>query len=237
MAKFSRKQIAVMARAAGWGTRSEDVSWVAMAESSGHSETVNEINCVGLLQINQPAHRSSHPKWTVKWLQDPINNLSAGRVLFKAAGNSFDKDWADSKSKGGIPEGWGPHVTGSGGGGDATQTKDDPCELLKGTPGYDYCVEDNTPGGGGDDFSITDTAEQIGRLAQAVAKAGNWLADPGNWVRIAYVTGGGLLALTAVSVIIRPYTAGVYGQVMRALPVKTVKDIARQSRRNPSEES
>lgn len=234
MAKFSRGQIAVMARAAGWGSRSEDASWVAMAESSGDAIKVNEIGCVGLLQINQPVHVGSHPKWTVKWLQDPMNNLSAGLVLFKAAGNSFDQPWADSKHKGGIPEGWGPHVTGSGsGGGSASQVDSDPCKYLKGTPGYDQCVADN---GGPAVPSLGDTAAQIGRLAQAVAKAGNWLADPGNWVRIAYVTGGGLLALTAMSVIIRPYTAGAYRDVRRALPVQTTKDVARQLRRNPPSE-
>lgn len=227
MAKWSRQQIAVMARASGWGARSEDVSWVAMAESGGDSKVVNEIGCVGLLQINQPVHVKSHPKWTVKWLQDPMNNLAAGLVLFKAAGNSFDAPWADSKTKGGIPEGWGPHVSGSGSTG-ATQTADDPCAYLKGTAGYEPCrnsvdkgedYQDNPPGDG----SLADTALQIGRLAQAVAKAGNWLANPGNWVRVAYVVGGGVLAITAVSVVVRPYAARGYREVTGALPIKSTR--------------
>lgn len=236
MAKWSRVQIAIMARASGWGSHSEDVSWVAMAESGGDDKTVNSIGCVGLLQINQPVHVGSHPKWTVKWLKDPMNNLAAGLVLFKADGNSFESAWADSKHKGGIPEGWGPHVgAGSSSGSDATQTADDPCALLKDTPGYDQCVADNGGKSNGTP-SLGDTAAEIGRLAQAVAKAGNWLADPANWVRIGYVIGGGLLALTAASVIIRPYAAGAYGDVRRALPVRTTKDVARQLRRNPNEE-
>lgn len=224
MAKWSRTQIEVMARAAGWGKHSADVSWVAMAESSGDDSVENSIGCIGLLQINQPVHVGSHPKWTVKWLQNPMNNLAAGLVLFKAAGNSFDAAWGDSKNKGGIPEGWGPHV--GSGSSDATQTADDPCDLLKGTPGYDYCTRNKGDTGPG--TSVGDTAAEIGRLAQAVAKAGNWLADPANWVRIAYVAGGALLALTTVSVIIQPYARGAYGQVRRALPVRTVRDVARQ---------
>lgn len=235
--KYGRTSIAVMARAVGWGSHSEDVSWVAMAESGGDARVVNSIGCVGLLQINQPVHVASHPKWTRAWLQDPMNNLTAGLVLFKAGGNSFDGPWADSKHKGALPEGWGPHVSADAGGGgsDATQTADDPCDLLKGTPGYEYCTR-NKGDSGPDGTDLGDTAAQLGRLAQAVAKAGNWLADPGNWVRIAYVAGGGLLALTAINVIIQPYAARAYRQVYSALPVRTVRAAVRPRRSAPTEE-
>lgn len=234
MAKWSRAQIEVMARASGWGERSKDVSYVAMAESGGDSKIVNAIGCVGLLQINQPVHVKKHPKWTRAWLQDPMNNLAAGKVLYDEAGK-FDGPWLDSRDKGG-GGGWGSKVSGGSGGTDATQVGDDPCDALKGTPGYDYCVRnkgDDGPDAGG---GLMDTAEQIGRLAQAVAKAGNWLANPGNWVRIAYVAGGGLLALTAVSVIAQPYARTAYGQVRRALPVRTVQNVGRRLR-SESEES
>lgn len=233
MAKWPRGSIEIMARASGWGARAKDVSYVAMAESSGDDKVVNSIGCVGVLQINQPVHVRAHPKWTVKWLQDPINNLAAGKVLYDAAGKKFDGPWLDSRDKG-AGGGWGQHVKGAGGGSGVEQAKDDPCELLKGTPGYDYCVRDKGDSGTPGD-ALGDTAAQIGRVAQAIAKAGNWLADPANWVRIAYVTGGGLLALTAVSVIIRPYAAGAYRDIRRALPVQTTKDVARQMRRNPQE--
>lgn len=229
MATYSRAQIEIMALGVGWGSRSKDISYVAMAESSGNSITVNSIGCVGLLQINQPVHVGSHPKWTRAWLQDPINNLTAGLVLFKGAGNKLDGPWADSKNKG-DGGGWGEHVSSSSG---AVQVDDDPCKYVIGPLG-DACREEQN--GGSVVPKVGDTAEQLGRVAQAVAKAGNWLADPGNWVRIAYVAGGGLLALTAVNVIIQPYTNRAYRQVMGALPVKTTKDVARQLRRNPSDE-
>lgn len=241
MAKWGRNEIAIMARGVGWGANADAVAWVSLAESGGDASAVNSIGCVGLLQINQPVHVASHPKWTVQWLKDPMNNLAAGLVLFKAAGNRFDRDWADSKNKGGIPEGWGPHVAAKLGGGsgatDATQAADDPCRLVTGAA-HDLCVQDrknrenNTPLDQGDPAG---TAEQLGRLAQAVAKAGNWVSDPANWVRIAYVTGGAVLALVAVNVIIQPYAARAYRQVAAALPVRTVRDVARQARPNPKE--
>lgn len=227
-----------MATSVGWGTHADDVSWVAMAESSGDDKVVNGIGAVGLLQINQPVHVHDHPNWTVSWLQNPLNNLSAGLILFNAAGKTFGPDWADSRSKGGIPEGWGPHVSaaaGGTGGGSSTATQvDDPCALLKGTPGYDYCVAQHSGGSGTP--SLGDTAAQIGRLAQALAKAGNWVANPANWVRVAYVAGGAVLALVAVNVIVQPYAARSYGQITRALPIRTVRDVARQARPNPKTE-
>lgn len=245
MTKWTRSQVRVMALGAGWGARSEDVSWVVMAESGGDDKIVNSIGCVGLLQVNQPVHVTAHPKWTRTWLQDPLNNLTAGKILFDAAGKSFSQPWADSKHKGGIPEGWGPHVSAAAGGtGGATQAADDPCADLKGTPAYDYCkkngaedqvvpLDPDDPGAGAGG-SILDLANQIGRIAQSVAKAGNWLANPENWVRIAYVGGGAVLALVAVNVIVQPYMARSYRQVRAALPVETTKKIINRSKEGQS---
>lgn len=233
MAKYSRQQIAVMARGAGWGKESENVSWVAMAESSGDASAENSIGCIGLLQINQPVHVGSHPKWTRSWLKDPINNLSAGLVLYKAAGNSYDAAWADSKNKGGIPEGWGPHVSGSG----ATQASDsfgssDPLEQFwnkllgkpkrgPGSPDYNQ-----DPFNLNDQLGLTglqDTATQLGRIAQAIAKAANWMADPANWVRVAYVTGGSLLVLTAVATVSKPYVSTAANKITGVMPSRILK--------------
>jgi hypothetical protein len=241
VATFSRVQIEVMARAAGWGARSKDVSWVAMAESSGDARQVNSIQCVGLLQINQPVFIDQHPSWTIEYLQDPMNNLRVGLTIFQQAGNQFDGPWADSKTKGGIPGGWGPHVTGGStgtgtgsSGGDAAQVADDPCKYIKG-PAHKHCVgslpDPGTypdPSGGG----IWDTAAEIGRLAQTVAKAGNWLADPANWVRIAYVVGGGILAVTAIDVIIRPAVSGASGQLGRTVTGTATKSLLARRRAN-----
>lgn len=240
--KYSKAQVAIMARAAGWGSRSNDVAEVAMAESGGDSNVVNSIGCVGLLQINQPVHVKAHPKWTRSWLQNPINNLSAGLVLYKAAGSKFDGPWLDSRDKGG-GGGWGGKVSGSSGG-TASQVDDsfggsDPLEDfwndLLGEPERGPGSEgwDDDPFGLNQDLGldgIREVADQLGRLAQAVAKAGNWLSAPNNWVRIAYVTGGALLALLAINTIVQPPAARGVRQVTSALPVKTAKKAARRLR-------
>jgi hypothetical protein len=230
--KYSRQQIALMARSAGWGKQADNVAWVAMAESSGDASAVNSIGAVGLLQINQPVHVGSHPKWTVSWLKDPINNLEAGLVLYKAAGNKYDGPWLDSRDKGG-GGGWGQHVSGSG----ATQASDsfgssDPLEdfwnkLLgkpkRGPGSEDY---DEDPFGLNDTLGLSglqDTATQLGRMAQAIAKAGNWMSDPANWVRVAYVTGGALLVLTAVATVSKPYVATAANKISGVMPSRILK--------------
>ncbi|MFE0812668.1 transglycosylase SLT domain-containing protein [Streptomyces sp. NPDC058848] len=219
-----------MARAVGWGERSADAAEVAMAESGGDDKIVNSIGCVGLMQINQPVHVKAHPTWTRKWLQNPMNNLKAALVLYEAAGRKFDGPWLDSRDKGG-GGGWGGKVSGSSGGTRGTQVDDDPCGLLYG-PAKEACMEAHEGGGGGGGVldGMAETAAQLGRIAQAVAKAGNWLSDPNNWVRIAYVGGGAFLALVAVNTIVQPYAARSYRQVAGALPTKTAKDVARQVR-------
>ncbi|WP_371591262.1 transglycosylase SLT domain-containing protein [Streptomyces sp. NBC_00470] len=241
MATWSKQQIAIFARSAGWGKRSEDAAEVAMAESSGRDNIVNSIGCVGLMQINQPVHVKAHPKWTVAWLKDPIHNMEAALVLYKGAGNKWDGPWLDSRDKG-SGGGWGGKVSGSSGG--TQQIGDDPCKGLEGRV-KDMCEESQDSLGkelpNSDPLGLEamkQVATQLGRLAQMGAKAGNWLGEPGSWVRVAYVVGGAALGLTAVAVIIRPYTAGAYRQVSAALPVKTTKRIVRAAReRSSSEES
>lgn len=237
MTKWNRTAIEVMARGEGWGARSKDASYVAMAESGGDDKVVNSIGCVGLMQINQPVHRAAHPTWTVKWLQDPTNNLKAALVLYKAAGNKFDGPWLDSRDKGG-GGGWGQHVKGSGGGGlRQVDSPEEACKHLNG-PAREACIqgerERQEGGGGGGPLDALDdlgeVADQIGRLAQAMAKAGNWLGSPANWLRIVYVAGGGLLGLAAVAVIVRPYSMNAYRQVSAVLPTKTAKRAVRAVR-------
>lgn len=235
MTTWGRSQIEVMARAAGWGNTSRDISYVAMAESSGNDKTVNPIGAVGLLQILQPTHVKDHPTWTVKWLQDPMNNLKAGLVLYKQAGNKLDGPWLDSRDKG-DGGGWGKHVSGSGSSvspvsdEDKRKKAEDACSLLKGAA-YDECVRVHMEDGGGSLNplqNLNDTAVQISRLAQALAKAGNWMADPANWVRVVYVVGGGILAIAAVNIVARPYINPLARSVRQVIPVKTARDVKRQ---------
>lgn len=242
--KYSRAEIQAMAVLAGWGARASDASWVAMAESSGDASVVNSIGAVGLMQVNQPVHVKAHPGWTVRWLQNPTNNLRAAKILFDEAGGKWDGPWLDSRDKGGLPTGnggWGQHVKGSG----ATAVSD-PCAGLTGdmkrrceeSKGgtQDIPIDPNDPGAGTD---LAGLIGQVGRIAQVTAKAANWAADPANWVRVVYVVGGGVLAIAAVNVIARPVVAPVGQAVRQVVPVKTYRRArtAVARRRETSKES
>lgn len=65
---------------------------VALAESSGRTEVVNSIGCVGLWQINRPAHQPAHPGWTQSWLQNGANNATAAFSV--SAGGTNWGPWA-----------------------------------------------------------------------------------------------------------------------------------------------
>lgn len=233
MAKYSRAEIEGMAVLAGWGRHARDASWVAMAESSGDASIVNSIGATGLMQVNQPVHVKANPGWSVKWLQNPMNNLRAAKKLFDQAGQKWDGPWLDSRDKGGLPTGnggWGQHVRGGGG---ASQVDDegDACDLLpEGGMAREYCERDDGSDGGAPDTGtplddVKDTAEQLGRIAQAIAKGANWIADPANWVRVVYVVGGGVLTVAAVNVIARPAIAPAVQAVKQVVPTKTYRRV------------
>src|SRR5690606_24051681 len=59
---------------------------IAMAESSGRTDVVNSIGCVGLWQINQPVHVKANPKWTQAWLKNPFNNAFAAKQIRASQG-------------------------------------------------------------------------------------------------------------------------------------------------------
>jgi hypothetical protein len=231
VAKYSRAEIEGMAVLAGWGRHARDASWVAMAESSGDASIVNSIGATGLMQVLQPVHVKANPGWSVKWLQNPMNNLRAAKKLFDQAGQKWDGPWLDSRDKGGLPTGnggWGQHVKGSGGG--ISQVDDDPCDLLPEGPARDWCERDDGSDGGTPDMGtplddVKDTAEQLGRIAQAIAKGANWIADPANWVRVVYVVGGGVLTVAAVNVIARPAIAPAVQAVKQVVPTKTYQRV------------
>ena len=82
MPTLSQTQIAMYARAAGLPGDPDVWAAVAMAESSGRTDIVNSIGCVGLWQINQPVHVKRHPTWTVRWLSDPMNNAKAAKAIY-----------------------------------------------------------------------------------------------------------------------------------------------------------
>lgn len=222
MATYSAAQVSVMARSVGW-PNPDLVGQIAMAESSGSSTVVNSIGAVGLLQVNQPVHVHDHPSWTVAYLQDPINNLRAGLTLYnadKAAGGSGYRPWVSSQDV------WGKTAAATAISDPGGSDKYKGCEGIAGPVG-DWCKQmdqGQTPDPGG--ATGGGSADGLLRLAQDAAKAGNWLADPRNWVRVAYVAGGAILIITAIAVIAKPYAASVQS----ALPTEGAKTAVRRTK-------
>lgn len=170
---------------------------VAMAESSGSTTVVNSIGCVGLWQINQPVHVKSHPTWTVRWLQDPVNNAKAAKVIHASQGW---RAWEAYTGPDGVGSDgpWKTYYKGGGKGG-ATQAFDpwDPLDILP-EGSTDKLGEAPILGG------LDDVATGIAATAEAVQKAGSWLGNSKNWVRIGYVVGGSVLVIVGAYIVAAP---------------------------------
>jgi TRAP-type C4-dicarboxylate transport system permease small subunit len=60
-------------------------------------------------------------------------------------------------------------------------------------------------------IGVLDTVTKVGG---AVTNTARWVSNPKNWVRVAYVIGGGILVYAAVESLILPYTTKAVGKVM-----------------------
>jgi hypothetical protein len=189
MATLSKAQIQAIAMTVGL-PQPELMAAIAMGESSGRTDVVNSIGCVGLWQINQKEWVKSHPTWTVSWLKNPVNNARAAKVIYGIQGlqaweaytNGAYKQYLSSTSQG-SPSLW------------------DPLGIL--------------PEGSTDVLpSAGDALGGLQDIASFSAKAGNWISNPSNWVRILYVIGGAALAIGGVALLARP----AVNQVASVLP-------------------
>lgn len=209
MPTLTQDQIVQVARAGGLPGDPEVWAAIAMAESSGRTDVVNSIGCVGLWQINQPAHVKAHPTWTVAWLQNPVNNARAAAVTYRAQGFGAWEAYTGPDGKGSDGP-WRQYYRGSNAS-QAGWSPDfwnlDPFGLVPGNPHKDYSPGD--PFGGDPPYSgSVDTAQGvatgIGAIAEAVQKSAVWLGNAKNWERIGYVVGGGVLVLLGLTIVARP---------------------------------
>jgi hypothetical protein len=100
MATLTYQQIVQVARTGGLPGDPEVWAAIAMAESSGRTDIVNEIGCVGLWQVNQPVWVKLHPTWTVAWLKNPVNNAKAAAYVYRAQGFSAWQAYTGPDGKG-----------------------------------------------------------------------------------------------------------------------------------------
>jgi hypothetical protein len=225
MPTLNQAQIAQVARTAGLPGDPDVWAAVAMAESSGRTDVINSIGCVGLWQINQPVHVKRHPQWTVAWLQNPVNNAKAAKEIYRSQGWNAWEAYTGPDGRGSDGPWRQYYRKGSGG---ATQVFDwkDPFGIwpeemdphLKG-PLDEWFGDEPTDEFGNplDSTGIGDVAKGLGTIAEAVQKSAVWLGNAQNWVRIGYVAGGALLVVMGLSIVAKPVLAATpAGKVAKA---------------------
>lgn len=209
MTVYSRAEIEQFALNAGFEKALAKVfSFVALAESSGKSDAHNSYvekgvryDVWGLWQIST-IHQADHPEWTRDWLLNPQNNAKAARTLQQASGM---KPWESSRDG---DNGWLKSVKNSGG---PTLLEKVPIlgDIKRGT---DALVDTTT--------AVTDVLGDVGKAAW---KAGGWLGNPHNWLRIAYVGLGAGTIIVGLAKLIG-YDAGI-------LPSKAMANLASGSKK------
>lgn len=223
MPTLTQDQIVQVARAGGLPGDPEVWAAIAMAESSGRTDIVNSIGCVGLWQINQPAHVGSHPTWTVSWLSNPLNNAKAAAVVYRAQGFGAWEAYTGPDGKGSDGP-WRNYYRGSKAG-SATQVFDwgdifgPPSwkDVQRGEGWADGMTKD-VPGPSLTD--VGDVAKGVGAIAEAVQKTAVWLGNAKNWERIGYVAGGALLVVLGLTIVARPVINGAMNATPAGRAVK-----------------
>ncbi len=213
MPTLSLAQMSAYARSAGFTpNQAATMAAIGMAESSGRTWIVNSTGHVGIWQIS-PEHRAEHPTWTESWLKNPANNARAAKTVYNKQGyqawEAFTKGRSDKYIK----------------------------EARKVTPG---ATDEVFSGRGerpldsiiGEDASdalshgLEDAViDPLSGITSFAAKAGNWLSNPTNWLRIGYAVIGGLMAVGGLVIVAKP----VLGPVASATPLGRVAKLARSA--------
>lgn len=160
---------------------------IALAESSGRIDAVGGPNAngtydYGVWQINEGAHPQlfqQYPQW---W------SAANGKMAFDVwtrAGNKWTP-WSVWNS--GAYRFYSPEAL-------AAASKIDPIEI--------------SPESDPDPISaIPEALNEIGNafksIAGGVGKAGQWMGEGGNWVRVAQVVAGGAMLLSALTIVMKP---------------------------------
>lgn len=188
-----------------------EVGW---AESGGDTKVVNSIGATGVWQILQPLHVKSHPSWTTAWLQNPLNNARAAKVLYdadrKAGGNGL-RPWEDSRLKGN-GGGWGKAVGTTQADWKPFEDWNDPLDL------WDEDTMGPAPESPWESLTgetppeslenAVDAAAALGDIAKLGVKAGEWLSNPRNWLNLTYVVLGGAAVIVAIVPTVRSQVIG-----------------------------
>lgn len=202
MATLTKTQIQAVAVSVGLPQPSV-MAAIAMAESSGRTDVVNSIGCVGLWQINQPVWVKSHPTWTQAWLKNPVNNARAAKVIYGIQGFQAWEAYTNGAYK--------KYMAGVSQGSDSFDLLD-PLGII---PGDQTSAAADVTGLGG-----------LNDIASFTANAGNWISNPSNWLRVLYVLGGAALAVAGVAMLARPEVMKAANQAANVIPTGKLAKVA-----------
>lgn len=200
--QLTQGQIKVIA--ASVGMKNPDVmAAIAMAESGGRTGAHNATppdDSYGLWQINMlgdmgPARRKSFGISKNTDLYNPLINAQAAKKIQGSQGLAAWSTYTNGayrrymgKAEVVQADWWDDFKKGFG-------------------DGFDFGpgVEDFWDGGTENDPGLSDVpgVEQLTDLVDFFAKAGNWISDPTNWIRIAYVIGGAALVIGGLVLVAR----------------------------------
>lgn len=186
MTTISQASMTNYARMAGF-TNPALMGAIGMAESSGRTDVVNSIGCVGPWQVNQPVWVKSHPSWTVAYLKDPYNNAKAAKVIFDAQGYGA---W-EAYTNGAYKQYYSGSTASTGASTTASQAG---------------LFDDLT--GAGAVSSAIDAGASIANIGGEIASTATWFADPKNILRIFYVGAGTALLLVGTAIVLRGTSVG-----------------------------
>lgn len=194
MATLTQGQIQAIAVAAGLPDP-KLMAAIAMAESGGRTDARGAVGEIGLWQINQPVHVKAHPSWTVAYLQNPVNNAYAAKTVLASQGlgawttytsGAYKRFYSSGGSTAGAIAGAAAAAAGA----------------VNPAVGLAVDAAGNLIDAGA---AVVDTGAQLGRIAIAIAKAGNWVSNPRNWVRVSYVVIGGAAVVGAMLLVQEKY--------------------------------
>ncbi len=203
----SPKDLGAHAAVAGWRSTTDIAMAVAiaMAESGGRAYAIGGPNSdgtydYGCWQINEGAHPELFQG--VDW-SNPQTNAKMAFAVYTEAGNSW-KPWSvfnNGKYKEHEKDFVNGVIDSIPGGADPLSLAGDALEGL------------------GEATGIDAVGAAINNIGGAVYKAGQWLGDAENWIRVAQVVVGGGLLIAALTIVARPALENVtpVGQIVKGL--------------------
>lgn len=200
---LSQSEIYTLALHAGLSKQKATVAAaIAMAESSGNPNAHNPVppdNSYGLWQINMkgklgPARRAEFGLKSNEDLYVPKTNA---RVMSEISFNGTNfKAWSTYKN--GAYKNFMDNPV--------EKTSNSTVDALKGLPGAG---------------AVVDTSQAIVQASEVLTKTAVWLSNPQNWIRVAYVVGGGAVIIGGIVMVVQSSSVGqkVTKAAGKALPI------------------